>query len=122
MSNFDKYDEIYQRQKELMDYLAQKREWYRNANVFEKIRVTILSIIDELMELLHELPWKPWKNLFELNREKVIEEFADLLHFVIQLQILLGISPEVAYKYYIKKREVNFKRQKEVEGYKVDEE
>ena len=75
------------------------------------------AIIMEGAELKAWLPWKLWKSDYgrELTageREGVIEELVDLLHFVLEGFIDLGIDDQkLILGYYLAKASINTKRQ-----------
>jgi NTP pyrophosphatase (non-canonical NTP hydrolase) len=87
----------------------------------DQIRTYFLALNVELMELLQELSWKPWKNYKEPNQKKVAEEFADILAFLGVIIIYLdrmGVPTEVLASAYARKSMVNIERMLgEVEGY-----
>lgn len=107
----DKYDKLIHYQKKLME-IYECREEYQAMTLSTKLMNTILAITEELMEIKKELNLKPWKNPQKVDREKLVEEFADLMHFFLQLQILLDIDPEEAYQAYKRKCALNAMRQK----------
>tara|TARA_R110002020_G_scaffold54690_6_gene152294 strand:+ start:1848 stop:2381 length:534 start_codon:yes stop_codon:yes gene_type:complete len=86
-----------------------------------------LSKKEELSEMVGKgnAAWKPWKRANELyrhvklkdlseNDRKELEfEYADILHFVFNIGIVLGITPERAYDLYMAKAKENIKRQNE---------
>lgn len=112
----DKYDKLIHYQKSLMDIYNHRRE-YQEMSQAVKLMNTLLAILEELIEIKKELGLKPWKNPQMVNREKLVEEFADLMHFFLQLQILLDISPEEAFLAYKKKCAINVQRQKSDPAY-----
>ncbi len=74
----------------------------------------ILAAVDELFEVLHEINWKVWKKQRkQINIDKIREELIDVFHFLINLFILWGITPEMLEELYLKKNAENQKRQNE---------
>jgi len=75
------------------------------------------AIINEGSELKAWLPWKLWRGdygreLTEGEREGVIEELVDLLHFVLEGFIDMGIDdPKLLTGYYLAKAKINKERQ-----------
>ena len=88
------------------------------------IRTTFLALIVELSELLQELNWKPWKEPREIDLDKIVEEFADVLAFLGYIILWIedmGKLPGHLAVAYQDKTEVNIKRLAgEVEGYGAD--
>jgi NTP pyrophosphatase (non-canonical NTP hydrolase) len=82
---------------------------------------TLFSLIEEAVEIKNTLGLKPWKNKKTVDKEKLLEEVADLTHFYLQLLYLLGIKFEDLYKEYMKKVMKNILRQIAVEEYSTDE-
>lgn len=60
----------------------------------EVIRQYVLALNVEQVELLNELPWKPWKNYphILIDYDKVTEEWVDCLVFLFDQAIILGIT------------------------------
>lgn len=79
----------------------------------EFIRWNILAAIDELMEALAEVRWKPWDRedlRGEVDVEAFKKELVDVLHFIANLAIVTGISGDELSEEYLRKVEVNKKR------------
>ena len=97
---------LFKKQRLLQDTLK------NNINIQEYRSIMILASIDELMEMLRETPWKPWKKQQTFNKERFKEEYIDLIHFVINLGLAAGLSSNELIKRYKIKNKINFKRQK----------
>jgi len=106
----DKLDHIFEMQKTFDDDLCQRRN-LPDLNQETWIQKEVLAIIAELGELLNEANFKWWKNPKPLNREKIKEELADVLHFFASMCIKMDITPEELYDAYRKKNQENFARQ-----------
>ncbi len=96
---------------------------YVNGTFKEKVdNLTIQkrNLDTEFVELIERLPWKEWKTYSAeqlsgwTSKEQELEtkfEYVDMLHFFINLGLLIGISAEeVGQLYYLKNKE-NFDRQ-----------
>jgi len=70
----------------------------------------------ELAELTDSVPWKWWAKYQKLDIQNARVEVVDMLHFLISMAQVLGMSADDVYAAYLKKNEVNFKRQES--GYK----
>jgi len=77
------------------------------------IKNQILALVDESMEALREIPWKPWKVNLNIDLEKYRMELIDIFHFLINLFIFAGMSPIMIFKMFVKKNEINVQRQKD---------
>lgn len=77
-------------------------------------------VTGEYIELLERLPFKTWKTYSEEQKsdfqseEEMLEtwyEFIDMVHFVLNIGLLLGIDGETAWRLYATKNKENFDRQ-----------
>lgn len=72
------------------------------------------ALIHEVGELMDELAWKPWKPRGAINRERVADEFADVLAFLGLITIyvcrLTGLEPIDLARAYLRKSQVNINR------------
>ncbi len=75
------------------------------------------AMTQELAELTDSVPWKWWAKYQKFDEQNARVEVVDLFHFLISLAQVLGMSADDLFNAYVKKNEVNFKRQDS--GYKV---
>lgn len=90
------------------------------------------AIIDELHEMMDAVggikdgvgnaAWKPWKSANEGIRQQSLKdlsegdlkelkmEFIDVMHFVFNAGLAIGITPNELYNYYLSKNEENWNR------------
>jgi len=95
--------------------------------------VTNHAIIDELHEMVDAVggiedgvgnaAWKPWKSKNpEIRKQKLSDltpgdlkelkmEWIDVMHFVFNAGLAIGVSPKEFYNYYLSKNEENWNRQ-----------
>jgi len=77
------------------------------------------GIADELAEARNETTWKMWTSGSELgsfyDRDAFVKELVDLMHFWVNLLLLADCSADEVYSRYMKKADVNSKRQ--LDGY-----
>lgn len=101
--------EIFSHQKYLMD------EVYKlagdPASGIECYRTTTLAAVDELMEALHHVPWKPWSKRTDWDVSRLHEELVDVFTFFVQLCHLAGMSADRLERGYFEKAKVNKERQ-----------
>ncbi|HHW72120.1 MAG TPA: dUTPase [Firmicutes bacterium] len=86
----------------------------------EWIQKEVLAIISELSEILSEVNFKWWKDPKEVDRERLLEEIVDVLHFFVSMCLKASIGPEELYQAYVRKNRENFARQQGLtdrEGY-----
>ena len=69
------------------------------------------AMTQELAELTDSVPWKWWAKYQEFDEQNARVEVVDLFHFLISMAQVLGMSADDVFNAYIKKNEVNFKRQ-----------
>lgn len=84
----------------------------------EYMRWNMLAIDDELAEMRQAISWKPWQHDDPYaDREEIVKEAVDVLHFVANIIVAAGGTDEVLDRLYLEKMEKNKKRQ--LEGYRV---
>lgn len=109
----DMLTDLYDRQSVFLKRIEQSGRW---GTQVEHLVYQVLMAQAELVELLNWLPWKKHKQEYgrgitEDERRAAAEEVVDLFHFVLNMAILLGISPQTLYRLYVAKSEVNHARQ-----------
>jgi len=65
----------------------------------------------EMAELIDSVPWKWWAKYQKFDEQNARVEVVDLFHFLISMAQVLGMSADDVFAAYVKKNEVNFKRQ-----------
>jgi len=75
------------------------------------------AVQQEIAELTDCCRWKWWAKYQEFDKQNAKVEIVDLVHFVISLAQVLGMTPDDLYQSYLKKNKINFKRQEN--GYSV---
>jgi dimeric dUTPase (all-alpha-NTP-PPase superfamily) len=78
------------------------------------------AMTQEMAELTDSVPWKWWAKYQKFDLQNARVEVVDLFHFLISLAQVLGMSSDDVFAAYVKKNEVNFKRQDA--GYVVKDE
>ena len=68
-----------------------------------------LALYEETSELARTTGWRWWKHP-EANRGEMLEEFVDILHFLLSFALHAGFTSEQIEEAYRKKRDINFKR------------
>lgn len=73
----------------------------------------VVCILDECSEVLGQINWKHWKKeRQQVDQHEVRFEVIDLLHFVLSLAIVWGMTADDVAAYYLAKSDENVKRQK----------
>lgn len=78
------------------------------------------AMSQEIAELTDCVPWKWWAQYQTFDRQNARVEIVDLLHFLISLAQVLGMSADEIFEAYAKKHEVNLNRQDS--GYHIKDE
>ena len=78
------------------------------------------AMSQELAELTDSVPWKWWAKYQTFDQQNARVEVVDLFHFLISLAQTLGMTAQDVYDLYMKKNELNWKRQKS--GYTENDE
>jgi hypothetical protein len=103
-------------------------------DVVDFLMITNHAIIDELHEMMDAVggiedgvgnaAWKPWKSTNpEIRKKKLSDltegdikelkmEWIDVMHFVFNAGLAIGVTPKEFYNYYLSKNEENWERQK----------
>ncbi len=81
---------------------AEKTQWVLNY---------CRAMSQEIAELTDSVPWKWWAKYQKFDEQNARVEVVDLLHFLISLAQVLGLSADDVFQAYLKKNAVNFQRQ-----------
>jgi dimeric dUTPase (all-alpha-NTP-PPase superfamily) len=69
------------------------------------------AMSQELAELTDSVPWKWWAKYQKFDLQNARVEVVDMLHFLISLSQVLGMSADDVFAAYVKKNQVNLQRQ-----------
>lgn len=87
------------------------------ADRIQYIKDMKLALDAELQEALDEVSWKPWATSHHINREAYISELVDAFHFLMNMLLVFGDSPDVIvsefFTRYCLKNRVNAQRQED---------
>ena len=117
MAQADKLDEIFRMQEILNKKIGvdlsslspeDKTKWALNYS---------RAMTQEIAELIDSFPWKWWAKYQKIDEQNARVEVVDLFHFLVSLAQTLGMTAQDIYDGYVKKNEVNHKRQES--GYAV---
>lgn len=109
--NVDKLEHIYELQREFNQRVKVPQDFFDRVHDQQQwLHKMILATQQELAELVDSTQWAWWKpQNFDLQNAKV--EVIDILHFVLSMAQILGMTPEDIYQAFLAKQEVNHKRQ-----------
>ena len=116
----DKFEELFRMQQALNERIG-----VRTAQMTEEEQTKWLlnysrAMSQEMAELIDSVPWKWWAKYQKFDQQNARVEVVDLFHFLISMAQVLGMSADDVFNAYVKKNEVNFKRQDT--GYAVKDE
>ncbi|HOC56696.1 MAG TPA: dUTPase [Verrucomicrobiota bacterium] len=120
MEQPDQLRALFQMQKALNERIGVRTECM---NTEEKTRWLLnycRAMSQEIAELTDSVPWKWWAKYQKFDEQNARVEVVDLFHFLISLAQVLGMSADDVFQTYVRKNEVNFKRQDA--GYTVKDE
>lgn len=109
-------------QKQFQESLNKKFSEMNDKERTNFIKEHTLWTVDELHEMIHELPWvKPWSQKYEnWDKEKINEqwtlsqeELIDAWHFLLNITLALGLNSEDVLRMYKEKNAINIKRQQD---------
>ncbi|MDE0839087.1 MAG: dUTPase [Kiritimatiellae bacterium] len=78
------------------------------------------AMSQELAELTDSVPWKWWAKYQTFDKQNARVEIVDMLHFLVSLAQVMGMSAQDVHDLYMKKHDVNVQRQDS--GYTVKDE
>lgn len=79
----------------------------------ENIKNQLFAMVDEVMEASREIPWKAWKKNQNFHVHEFRMELIDILHFLINTFILVGMEVSDVENYFLSKHATNIKRQED---------
>ena len=112
----DQLRELFRMQKALNERIGVQTESMTEEQKTEWVLNYCRAMGQELAELTDSVPWKWWAKYQEFDEQNARVEVVDLFHFLISMAQVLGMSADDVFQAYLKKNEVNFKRQDS--GYK----
>jgi dimeric dUTPase (all-alpha-NTP-PPase superfamily) len=120
MEKPDQFRELFRMQKALNERIGVQTDGMSEAEKTKWILNYCRAMTQEIAELTDSVPWKWWAKYQKFDGQNARVEVVDLFHFLISLAQVLGMSADDMFAAYVKKNEVNFKRQES--GYTVKDE
>jgi len=111
MSKPDQLRELWRMQKALNDRIGVNMEGMSEEEKTKWILNYSRAMTQEIAELTDSVPWKWWAKYQKFDEQNARVEVVDLFHFLISIAQVLGMSADDVFAAYLKKNEVNFKRQ-----------
>jgi dimeric dUTPase (all-alpha-NTP-PPase superfamily) len=120
MEKPDQFRELFRMQKSLNERIGVKTDGMSEEEKTKWILNYCRAMSQEMAELTDSVPWKWWAKYQKFDEQNARVEVVDLFHFLISMAQVLGMSADDVFAAYVKKNEVNFKRQET--GYAVKDE
>lgn len=111
MQNADQLRELFRMQAALNQRIGVQTESLSDEEKTKWILNYTRAMTQELAELTDSVPWKWWAKYQKFDEQNARVEVVDLFHFLISMAQVLGMSADDVFNAYVKKNEVNFKRQ-----------
>ena len=111
MTEPDQLRELFRMQKSLNERIGVFTDAMSEADKTKWVLNYTRAMSQELAELTDSVPWKWWAKYQTFDEQNARVEVVDLLHFVISLAQVLGMDADAVFAAYLKKNEVNLKRQ-----------
>ena len=116
MNNKDKLEHMFQQQEEFMKLLQKTRkfpDWPIDISAKpgqQLCREIMLSSVEEYFEAMQHL--KNWKKhrateIKDIDRDEFLEELCDMMHYFVELLLVVGISVDDFFNAYIQKGNIN---------------
>jgi len=119
-STQDKFEELFRMQKALNERIGVRTTGMSEEEQTKWLLNYTRAMSQEMAELTDSVPWKWWAKYQKFDTQNAKVEVVDLFHFLISMAQVLGMSADDVFNAYVKKNEVNFKRQDS--GYAVKDE
>jgi dimeric dUTPase (all-alpha-NTP-PPase superfamily) len=117
MDKPDQLRELFRMQTALNERIGVHMEGMNEAEKTKWLLNYCRAMSQEIAELTDSVPWKWWAKYQKFDEQNARVEVVDLFHFLISTAQVLGMSADDVFQAYVRKNEVNFKRQES--GYTV---
>ena len=107
----DKLDKIFEMQEKLNRRIGINLD---NLGDDEKIKWILnysRALQQEVSELIDSVPWKWWAKYQKFDRQNAMVEVVDIVHFLVSIAQVLGMSADDIFDAYCKKNAINHERQ-----------
>src|SRR5205809_4063575 len=111
MSSKCQLQEIFRMQEELNQRIGVNTDTLTEEEKVKWLLNYTRAMTQEIAELTDSVPWKWWAKYQKFDEQNARVEVVDLFHFLISMAQVLGMSADDVFAAYVKKNEVNFKRQ-----------
>lgn len=113
LRGFDMLRQVFESQAYFQGLLGHDYTQMSTEELAGYLKDQILALTDEAHEALNETGWKPWASSRHVNREEFAGELADILCFLVNLALGVGLTAEDFYRLHQEKALRNIKRQED---------
>ncbi len=117
MEQPDQFRDLFRMQKALNERIGVRTDGMTQEEKTQWLLNYCRAMSQEIAELTDSVPWKWWAKYQKFDEQNARVEVVDLFHFLISLAQVLGMGADDVFNAYLRKNEVNFKRQET--GYTV---
>ena len=107
----DKFEELFRMQQALNARIGVHTSGMSEEEQTKWLLKYSRAMSQEMAELIDSVPWKWWAKYQKFDTQNAKVEVVDLFHFLISMAQVLGMSADDVFNSYVKKNEVNFRRQ-----------
>lgn len=107
----DKLEEIFAMQFELNKRIGVDTSKMDEAEKIKWVLNYSRAMQQENAELIDSVPWKWWAKYQKFDEQNARVEVVDMLHFLVSMAQVLGMTAEDFYAAYTKKNHINHDRQ-----------
>jgi len=111
MQTADQFRELFRMQQALNERIGVRTDGMSAEDKTKWLLNYCRAMSQEIAELTDSVPWKWWAKYQKFDEQNARVEVVDLFHFLISLAQVLGMSADDVFNAYLKKNEVNFRRQ-----------
>lgn len=111
IQTFDMLRQVFGSQAHFQKLLGHDYSTMSTEELVEYIKNQVLALLDEGHEALNEVSWKPWAKDTFVNHKELAGELADILCFLVNLALAVGMTAQDLYAAHQEKALRNIKRQ-----------
>lgn len=107
----DKLDKIFEMQEKLNRRIGINLDHFNDEDKIKWILNYSRALQQEVSELIDSVPWKWWAKYQKFDKQNARVEVVDIVHFLVSIAQVLGMSADDIFDAYCKKNAINHERQ-----------
>lgn len=107
----DKLDKIFEMQEKLNRRIGINLDHFNDEDKIKWILNYSRALQQEVSELIDSVPWKWWAKYQKFDKQNARVEVVDIMHFLVSIAQVLGMSADDIFDAYCKKNAINHERQ-----------